>query len=172
MSVADSTVAAGYNHFSEPTCDRVDPLPKRIIRLRNDVSQLAVELAALEEAVSDDGAYAHCSREEFAGGLPYNENLQTFAHKLDGDCKCGTRHDPSLAPLSAKKEIEAVYVFVAEGQKDCNSLHEIGLAATTNAGGCGKWRPEYSESLRGKHVAILPDNDQPGRKHVLGWRVR
>ena len=62
MSVADSTVAAGYSHFSEPTCDRVDGLPKRIIRFRNDASQLAVELAALEGAVE--------SLLERAGGRP------------------------------------------------------------------------------------------------------
>ena len=62
MSVADSTVAAGDNHFSEPTCDRVDGLRKRVIRLRNDVSRLAVELAALEGAVE--------SLLERAGGRP------------------------------------------------------------------------------------------------------
>jgi hypothetical protein len=28
----------------------------------------------------------------------------------------------------------------------------------------GKWRPEYSETLRGRSVVILPDNDAPGRK--------
>jgi putative DNA primase/helicase len=31
--------------------------------------------------------------------------------------------------------------------------------------GAGKWRPEYSESLQGKRVVILPDADEPGRKH-------
>lgn len=32
--------------------------------------------------------------------------------------------------------------------------------------GVGKWRPEYSELLRGRSVVILPDNDEPGRKHA------
>ncbi len=56
--------------------------------------------------------------------------------------------------------------LVVEGEKDCDRLAEIGLVATTNAGGAGKWRNEYSEVLRGRKVVILPDNDEPGRKHA------
>ena len=39
-------------------------------------------------------------------------------------------------------------------------------AATTNSEGAGKWRNEYTAALKGRHVAILPDNDDPGRKHA------
>jgi hypothetical protein len=46
------------------------------------------------------------------------------------------------------------------------TLVRLAFEATTNSGGAKKWRPEYSESLRGKRVAILGDNDEPGRKHV------
>jgi putative DNA primase/helicase len=42
----------------------------------------------------------------------------------------------------------------------------MGLLATCNPMGVGKWRPEYSELLRGRSVVILPDNDEPGRKHA------
>jgi hypothetical protein len=57
-------------------------------------------------------------------------------------------------------------VFVVEGEKDADNLAALGLLATTNAMGAGKWRPEYSESLRGRHVIILPDNDDSGRQHA------
>jgi hypothetical protein len=57
-------------------------------------------------------------------------------------------------------------VFVVEGEKDSDSLHAIGLLATTAPMGAGKWRLEYSESLRGRHVIVLPDNDDPGRQHA------
>jgi len=57
-------------------------------------------------------------------------------------------------------------VFICEGEKDVYSLEGLGLLATCNAMGAGKWRPEYSEALRGRSVAILPDNDQAGRKHA------
>jgi putative DNA primase/helicase len=57
-------------------------------------------------------------------------------------------------------------VYIVEGEKDADNLRAAGLAATTNPGGAGKWRAEYSESLRGARVCILPDNDKPGRKHA------
>lgn len=60
----------------------------------------------------------------------------------------------------------AEYVFVVEGEKDADQLSKLGLTATTNAGGCGKWCTEYSEALRGKYVTVIPDNDQPGRDHA------
>src|SRR5262249_41355583 len=59
-------------------------------------------------------------------------------------------------------------VFIVEGEKDVLNLAKIGILATTNAMGAGKgkWRQEYTESLRGRHVIILPDNDDQGRKHA------
>jgi hypothetical protein len=57
-------------------------------------------------------------------------------------------------------------VFVVEGEKDVDRLHAAGLLATTNSGGAGKWRESHSESLRGRTVVILPDNDTPGGVHA------
>ena len=57
-------------------------------------------------------------------------------------------------------------VFVVEGEKDVDRLHAVGLLATTNSGGAGKWKTSYSECLRGRDVVILPDNDAPGRDHA------
>jgi len=57
-------------------------------------------------------------------------------------------------------------VYVVEGEKDADMLASLGVLATTNVGGAGKWSAEYTESLRGRGVAILPDNDQPGTAHA------
>jgi putative DNA primase/helicase len=57
-------------------------------------------------------------------------------------------------------------VLVVEGEKDVETAHDLGLAATCNAGGAGKWRTEYSELLRGKRIAVIADADEPGRKHA------
>jgi hypothetical protein len=57
-------------------------------------------------------------------------------------------------------------VFIVEGEKDADRLRRDGFLATTNAGGAGKWRAEYSEALRGRRTVILPDNDGPGRNHA------
>lgn len=57
-------------------------------------------------------------------------------------------------------------VLVCEGEKDCQAAYTLGSISTTNAAGAGKWRDEYSEALSGKHVAILADADEAGRKHA------
>jgi 5S rRNA maturation endonuclease (ribonuclease M5) len=61
---------------------------------------------------------------------------------------------------------DAQRVLIVEGEKDVHALERLGFTATTNPMGAGKWRGEYSECLRGKDVAIVPDNDEPGRKHA------
>lgn len=57
-------------------------------------------------------------------------------------------------------------VYIPEGEKDADALVRRGLVATTNIGGAGKWRDEYSDYLAGRNVVILPDNDDTGRKHA------
>ena len=59
--------------------------------------------------------------------------------------------------------------YITEGEKDVLALRGLGLVATTNAGGAGKWHDEYAGQLRAagvESVAILPDNDDAGRAHA------
>jgi hypothetical protein len=69
---------------------------------------------------------------------------------------------PELLDAVKRGEI----VFIPEGEKDVENLTKLGLTATTNAGGAGKWRAEYSKHLSGANVVVLPDADEPGRKHA------
>jgi len=57
-------------------------------------------------------------------------------------------------------------IFLVEGEKDADNLQALGLKATTNPGGAGKWQNSYTQALVGKHIFIIPDNDEPGRKHA------
>lgn len=57
-------------------------------------------------------------------------------------------------------------VWLCEGEKDADNLAVLGFTATTNPHGAGNWRSEYSETLRGKDILIVPDNDAPGRDHA------
>lgn len=57
-------------------------------------------------------------------------------------------------------------VFIVEGEKDVETLRALGLVATTNPMGAGKWRSEFAEALRGAEVAILPDSDESGERHA------
>jgi len=61
----------------------------------------------------------------------------------------------------------ADWVFIVEGEKDVDRLYDEGLVATTCAMGAGKWDDSYSEFLNDrKFVAIIPDNDEAGRRHA------
>jgi len=64
--------------------------------------------------------------------------------------------------LSSKTQ----YVWVVEGEKDVETLRGIQMVATCNVGGAGKWCDAYSQCLKGKHVVLCGDNDDPGRKHM------
>ncbi len=177
--------------------------------------------------ISDDGDWAHCTREEYAGILEWHPNSDTYAHKLRGSCRCGERHDtlPATAAngRAKKKRIEATYdyldasgellyqvvrfapkdfrqrrrdgngrwtwglsgirrvlyrlpellaadkrvtIYIAEGEEDVDQLRAMGLESTTNPEGAGKWQDEFSEYLRDRNVVVLPDNDEPGRRHA------
>jgi hypothetical protein len=183
--------------------------------------------------LSGDGAYAHCTRDECAGGIPIKPGSQTYPHRLKGPCPCGKEHgpaDPKPSQAKARRggettrgRIVATYdyrdadgtllfqvvryepkgfvqrrpsgnggwlwgldgiepvlyrlpellaadpaqvVFVVEGEKDVDRLRDLGLVATCNPMGAGKWRDGYAAALQGRHVAVLLDNDRAGRDHA------
>jgi putative DNA primase/helicase len=178
--------------------------------------------------LSEDGEWAHCTREEYAGGLERNPESGTYSHRLIGDCRCGVQHDQGPLEIvrngsRRKGKIGETYpyrdarakllyevvrldpkafaqrrpdgaggyvwnlegiervpyrlpellaahpldtIFLPEGEKDVDRLADQGLVATTNPEGAGKWRDQYTAVLKGRHVAILPDNDVEGRRHA------
>lgn len=92
-------------------------------------------------------------RPDGAGGWAWNlKGIDPLPYRL-----------PSLkAALEAGKA-----VFIVEGEKDADNLAGLGLTATCNHGGAGKWREHHSKHFpAGAQVVILPDNDQPGRDHA------
>lgn len=188
-----------------------------------------------------DGKYAHCSREEFAGGLR-QEQGETYAHRLEGSCDCGETHGdaPASTPIidfherrerrmhdewrevqhwdyenglrvvraeasSGRKtywqlhrtergyergrgdapltlyrapELRAAdpqqWVWLVEGEKCADAVAAAGLLSTTTAGGSGGWKQSAEVAatmLKGRHVVILPDNDEPGRKYAAEARA-
>jgi hypothetical protein len=69
-------------------------------------------------------------------------------------------------PEVRKAVADGQTIYLCEGEKDADRLAKIGLTATTNPGGAGKWCKDYSEVLRGANVVVLPDNDEPGQAHA------
>ena len=52
--------------------------------------------------LSDDGLYAHCTREEHAGNLARKPNSKTYAHGLQGPCGCGRGHGAASGSTSLR----------------------------------------------------------------------
>ncbi len=102
--------------------------------------------------------------------------IKTFRqrHKVDGKWvwkMTGVRRVlyrlPQILAAPADQQI-----FVVEGEKQVEYLDSLGLVATCNPQGAGKWQDKFSESLRGRVVVIIPDNDplteKNGEVHCVG----
>lgn len=73
--------------------------------------------------------------------------------------------------IGAVRDLRTVYV--AEGEKDADTLRALGLVGTsapygavTGSNVSGKWLEVYSATLIGADVVLLQDADEPGREHV------
>jgi len=62
--------------------------------------------------------------------------------------------------------VKAPEIIIVEGEKDADTLSGLGFVATTCPMGAKKWRPEYNQCLKDKHVVLCPDNDHEGREHM------
>ena len=57
-------------------------------------------------------------------------------------------------------------VYVVEGERDVHTLDTLGVLATCNSAGAGKWTPQHAEWLVGRDVIIVADRDDAGWKHA------
>ena len=78
----------------------------------------------------------------------------------------GTQHVLYHLPELAEADSE-VYVYIVEGEKDADRLHDEGMIATTNPFGAeADFAVVDSTPLHGHNVIVLADNDEVGRKHA------
>jgi putative DNA primase/helicase len=79
----------------------------------------------------------------------------------------GVRRVPYRLPevLAAIERGDSL-VYVVEGEKDADRLVALGLVATTNPMGAGKWRDEYAHYFAGADVVVIADRDKPGIAHA------
>lgn len=69
-------------------------------------------------------------------------------------------------PTVIKAVRENIPIWVVEGEKDADTLTEMGMVATTAPGGAGKWLDIHTQALAGATVDIIADNDKPGHEHA------
>lgn len=76
----------------------------------------------------------------------------------------GVTQLPYLLPnMLAKQEST---VIIVEGEKDALSLQSIGMVATCNSGGAGKFHDDLVKWFKDRRVVIIPDNDDAGKNHA------
>ena len=78
----------------------------------------------------------------------------------------GVKQVPYRLPELLEGILSNRLVWIVEGEKDADRLHSLGEIATTNSGGAGKWPAELNKHFAGARVVIIPDNDEPGRRHA------
>lgn len=69
-------------------------------------------------------------------------------------------------PSVLKAKDEGYAIWLVEGEKDADTLMDMGVIATTMPGGAGKWLDIHTDALRGAFVEIVADNDKPGLEHA------
>jgi putative DNA primase/helicase len=171
----DPTTGLWYCHSA---CDRGDDL----IGLEMTLSSLEFKLALAEvyRIVGRSSSNGNGTSKRIVDVYPYPDESGTvlfrvvrtepksfFQQRPDG-------HGGWINNMAAVRRVlfdlpavsAAKIVWVVEGEKDARTLRELGLTATCNPGGAGKWRDEYSEVLRGKQIFIISDADTAGRQHA------
>ena len=78
-------------------------------------------------------------------------------------------HGVKRVPYRLPELVGQSQILIGEGEKDVDRLWSLGIPATTNSGGAGKWQAGETRALSQAGVAeavILPDNDEPGLAHA------
>lgn len=154
-------------------------------------TRMARRVVATYEYTDESGALLYRVERTDPKGFwqrrPHFAAADRWIHHLDPDPKCGRRgcaceradFPPARRVLYRLPEAVAVVaaavkepeetgwtLFIVEGEKDADALDAIGLAATCNPGGAGKWRDEYADALRGAPIVVIADKDRTGREHA------
>lgn len=93
-----------------------------------------------------------------------NPNGGGWLYKLGDTRRVLYRLPEVLAALEAART-----VYIVEGEKDADRLRSLGLTATCNPAGAGKWRTEYATifaTTTGADVVIIRDRDAVGTTHA------
>ncbi|NET29524.1 phage/plasmid primase, P4 family [Okeania sp. SIO1I7] len=95
----------------------------------------------------------------------YDADSRTYVNKIKGFV---SRTDiPIYRYQEVRKAIaDGQTIFIVEGEACVDALWKLGIAATCNIGGSGKWEDSDSHDLKdAQQIVICPDRDWSGIKH-------
>lgn len=160
-----------YDHGGCKTEDIVKALGLNMSDLQPDSEKHVPEwweknLIDKYDYMLEDGSYLY-SKLRYPGSKGEKKEIR-YARILNGKYTKGKGDNKSTLyklPELVRAVRAGETVYYAEGEKDVNTLHSLGLNATT-AGGVRDWNPEYAFYFKGADVVLLGDNDNPGRDLV------
>jgi len=85
-------------------------------------------------------------------------NLEGIGHSL-------YRLPKVIEDLKQERQDQLTW-FLPEGEKDVHTLEAWDMAATTNSGGAGNFKPELAKLLAHGDIVLIEDNDDAGRKRT------
>jgi RecA-family ATPase len=150
------------------TAAKAEPPKRGRLAARYEYTDLDGKLLYMVERFENPKSFRQC-RPGGDGGWRY-ENV------FDGVTRVPYRWPELAADMEALPDSP---IFVTEGEKDCDSIRDLGLTATTCAGSI--WPDEVAFLFKDRDVFILEDNDEPGQKksaevaklmHAAGAKVR
>jgi hypothetical protein len=115
---------------------------------RDESGNLAYEIERIEPGKDGKKKEFRFKRPDGKGGWIYNKE--------------GVR----IIPYHLPEILKADEIIIVEGEKDVDNLVSLGFTATCNPFGAGKWPDDFAQYFKSKTVIIIPDNDEPGRKHA------
>jgi 5S rRNA maturation endonuclease (ribonuclease M5) len=98
---------------------------------------------------------------KFSQRVPDRSQKSGYRWKL-GDTRRVLYRLPKVVAAITAGEI----IYIAEGEKDVHALECVGVTATCNSGGAGKWQADFAEVFRDAVVIIIADKDKPGQEHA------
>jgi hypothetical protein len=90
---------------------------------------------------------------------------RTWGITLPDGTKAGAGIPYRLPDLLAADTEDVIYIV--EGEKDADMLWSLGIPATCNSGGAGKWTDAHAQWLAGRDVIVVADRDEAGEKHAV-----
>ena len=100
----------------------------------------------------------------------YDDSSKDVYWQLFQDGKYINGLHKNIAPVFRIDELlssNSDKIYVLEGEKDTDSIFQMGLVGTTfpNGGGQTVWHQQYNEPFQDKDVVVLTDNDNTGKKY-------
>ena len=109
----------------------------------------------------------HVDRIQGKGSYAGNK---AFPQRLEGNRKYGGVSKDKMVLYNLPALMRAVdngdTIYIVEGEKDAETLKDLGYVATTVTAGAGNWAEGYNPYFNGARVVIIPDNDPAGYEHA------